>query len=222
MRYQTVLFDLDYTLGDASSGILTCFRHVLSEMNYPLVSDDVLRHTIGNTLEDSFTIVTGESAPERRELFCTLYMQKADTVMTHALHLYPQTLPLLEALQAAGCRMAVVSTRPVRRLEQMLQTAGIRSFFHVLIGVDSVTNPKPDPSALLLAMEHCGAARKGTLYLGDTVIDAEAAKNAGIDFVAVTTGMTPKEMFDDFPTRLVAEHLGQVKEWMCDEACLRK
>lgn len=214
MGYHTVLFDLDYTLGDAADGILTCFRHALSSMNCPPVSDNALRRTIGYTLEDSFTMVTGETAPEQRALFRNLYMQKADTVMTHALHLYPQTRPLLEALQEAGCQMAVVSTRPVRRLEQMLQATEIRPFFKTLIGVDRVTRPKPDPSSLLLAMEECDASKGTTLYLGDTVVDAEAARRAGIDFVAVTTGMTPREAFAGFKPQLIAEDLGQVMTWI--------
>ena len=217
MRYQTVLFDLDYTLGDASDGILICFRHALSRMKYPPVPDDTLRRTIGRTLEDSFTIVTGEAAPEQRALFRTMYMEKADTVMTHALNVYPHTRPLLEALQAAGCKMAVVSTRPVRRLEQMLRAAELRSFFQTLAGVDSVARPKPDPSSLFLAMESCGASKETTLYLGDTAVDAEAARRAGIDFVAVTTGTTPREAFADFQPQLIGKDLGQVMDWIFDE-----
>lgn len=217
MKYHTVLFDLDYTLGDAADGILSCFRHALSQMGCPPPSDDVLRRTIGYTLEDSFTMATGETAPEQRARFRTLYMEKADTVMQHGLRLYPQTRPLLEALQTAGCQMGVVSTRPVRRLEQMLQSVQLRTFFQILVGVDRVERPKPDPSALLLALEACGGKKETALYLGDTVIDAEAARQAGIDFVAVTTGMTPKEAFAAFQPQLIAADLGQVKRWIFDE-----
>ena len=134
--------------------------------------------------------------------------------MVHALHLFPETLPLLHHLQAEQCQMAVVSTRPVARLDAMLQAAGIRSFFQTLVGVDSVSQPKPSPDALLEAMARCGVGQRETLYIGDTIIDAEAAARAAVDFAAVTTGTTPKSAFAAFPACLIADHLGEVLNWM--------
>jgi phosphoglycolate phosphatase len=214
MPYHTVLFDLDYTLGDATGGILTCFRYALSYMGYPDYPDDTLRHTIGHTLEDSFSIVTGEWSGEKRELFRSLYARKADKVMARALQLFPDTLPLLRYLQAKNCQMAVVSTRPVDRLEAMLTATGTRQFFRTLVGVDSIARPKPHPEGLLEAIRRCGTRKEIALYIGDTVIDAEAAARAEVDFVAVATGTTPKEAFDAFPARKVANHLAEVLIWL--------
>ena len=59
MHYTTYLFDFDYTLADSSRGIVMCFRHVLERNGYTDVTDEAIRRTIGKTLEESFSILTG-------------------------------------------------------------------------------------------------------------------------------------------------------------------
>ncbi|MEG0646710.1 MAG: HAD hydrolase-like protein, partial [Bacteroides sp.] len=64
MKYTTYLFDFDYTLADSSKGIVTCFRIVLDRHHYTDISDEAIKRTIGKTLEDSFSILTGVSDSE--------------------------------------------------------------------------------------------------------------------------------------------------------------
>ena len=59
MRYTTYLFDFDYTLADSSRGIVICFRKVLTKHGYLNITDEQIKRTIGKTLEDSFSILTG-------------------------------------------------------------------------------------------------------------------------------------------------------------------
>lgn len=59
MNYTTYLFDFDYTLADSSRGIVTCFQNVLKRHGYTAVTDEEIKRTIGKTLEDSFSILTG-------------------------------------------------------------------------------------------------------------------------------------------------------------------
>ena len=59
MNYKTYLFDFDYTLADSSRGIVTCFRNVLNRHQYTNVTDEAIKRTIGKTLEESFSILTG-------------------------------------------------------------------------------------------------------------------------------------------------------------------
>jgi phosphoglycolate phosphatase len=62
--YTTYLFDFDYTLADSSKGIVECFHIVLDRNNWPDVSDDAIKRTIGMTLEDSFAQLTGVNDPD--------------------------------------------------------------------------------------------------------------------------------------------------------------
>ena len=64
MKYTTYLFDFDYTLADSSRGIVICFRNVLERHGHTGISDEAIKRTIGKTLEDSFSILSGITAPE--------------------------------------------------------------------------------------------------------------------------------------------------------------
>ena len=57
--YNVYLFDFDYTLADSSQGIVTCFRHVLNRHGYWNVDDFAIKRTIGKTLIESFSILSG-------------------------------------------------------------------------------------------------------------------------------------------------------------------
>ena len=59
MEYKTYLFDFDYTLADSSRGIVICFRNVLTRHGHTDITDESIKRTIGKTLEDSFSILTG-------------------------------------------------------------------------------------------------------------------------------------------------------------------
>lgn len=69
MNYKTYLFDFDYTLADSSRGIVTCFRNVLNRHQYTNVTDEAIKRTIGKTLEESFSILTGVTGGNSSPLF---------------------------------------------------------------------------------------------------------------------------------------------------------
>ena len=68
-----------------------------------------------------------------------------------------------------------------------------------MIGIEEVQAPKPAPYGILNACSHFGVDKSEVLYCGDSTIDAEAAKNAGVDFAAVTTGNTTRAEFEAYP-----------------------
>ena len=78
MNYKTYLFDFDYTLADSSRGIVKCFRIVLTRHQYLTVTDEAIKRTIGKTLEESFSILTGITDPEQLESFRQEYRLEAD------------------------------------------------------------------------------------------------------------------------------------------------
>ena len=78
MNYTTYLFDFDYTLADSSRGIVTCFRNVLTRHGYTEVTDDDIKRTIGKTLEDSFSILTGVTDAGQLAGFKAEYRKEAE------------------------------------------------------------------------------------------------------------------------------------------------
>lgn len=216
MSYSGVFFDFDYTLGDATEAIVAGFLYGLHTMGYPLPTREEIRHTVGFVLKDGFTNITGETDEAKREEFSRLYRLICTPAQIATAVLCPGARELLEALHAKGVKLAVVSSKPGPILEKIFERQGVSHLFDFIIGADAVKKPKPDPAGILAALEVTGLEKGNILYCGDTVIDAEAAKNAGVDFCPVLNGTTPAEAFDVWPKVHLAPTLDDLRQWLVE------
>lgn len=210
MRYSTFIFDFDYTLGDATKGVVESANFALGKMGFPAAPRDEIRRTVGMALPDTFTFLTGNTDPGLKALFADLFIEKAEEVMTRGTELFSDTVAVLSLLKANGAGLGIVSTKYRRRLLQVVDKFDIGRLFDVIVGGDDVNNPKPDPEALIKAISSLGAAKKDVLYIGDSAIDIKTARRAGVDFVAVTTGATGKEAFLPFPHIAIIDSLSDL------------
>ena len=80
MNYTTYLFDFDYTLADSSRGIVTCFRNVLNRHGYTRPTDNDIKRTIGKTLEESFSILSGVTDTRQLAEFKKEYIKESNYV----------------------------------------------------------------------------------------------------------------------------------------------
>ena len=110
--------------------------------------------------------------------------------------------------------MGIVSTKRSDTLEIILQRYDVLKDLEFVIGSDRVKKHKPDPEGLNVAMGLLGVSREELLFCGDTVIDAGAAKNAGVDFAAVLNGTTTAEKFADWPCVHISPDLWDLKNWL--------
>ncbi len=197
--YTTYLFDFDYTLADSSRGIVTCFRHVLSRHGFTAVTDDAIKRTIGKTLEDSFALLTGIDDPAQLAGFKSEYVKEADVHMTANTVLYLETKSVLTALRNRGAQIGIISTKFRYRIKELMDKHFPADFLHLVVGGEDVKAAKPSPEGLLLALDKLHAARAGTLYIGDSTVDAETALAAGVDFAGVTHGVTTADELARYP-----------------------
>lgn len=185
---RAVLFDFDFTLADSSRGVVDAAAWAMARMGQPPPDADRVRALIGRTLPDIFDTLVPSQAPGAGLEFKRLFIERADQTMDSMTHIYPEALATVRFLRDRGQRTAIVSTKLRRRLEQTLTRRGLEGLFDVLIGVEDVHEPKPDPAGLLLALEHLRVAPDEAAYVGDHGVDAEAARRAGLRFVGVETG----------------------------------
>ncbi len=216
MGFQGVFFDFDYTLGDATEAIVAGFLYAFEKMELPEPQREAVRHTIGMTLEDGYTALTGDNRPERRALFRQLYTEKAAPLQVETTRLFPGAAELLSALKEAGIPAGVVSTKRTDTLEAVLEARGVGQYLVSLTGGDKVDRPKPDPQGLLAALDKLGLGPEGVLYCGDTLIDAQTAHRAGTHFCAVLNGTTTRRDFEGsgLPVDHIAENLADLKAWL--------
>ncbi len=190
VRPRAILFDFDYTLADSSEAIVDCFNTSLTAMGLAAAEPDVIRATIGLSLEESLAAVAGERYRSRSAEFRQHWRLRSDLIMVKLTNLLPGVEETVRGLAADGFSLGVVSTKYRCRIEETFERSQLRESFSLVIGGDDVARHKPDPEGLLLALERLGVPAGEALYVGDSAADAEAAGRAGVGFVGVLSGVT--------------------------------
>ena len=176
--YKAYIFDFDYTLANSEKGIVMCFERLFADEGYGPFPKDVIRRTIGMTMYDAMAQLTGETDSSKIKSLINLYkIRYSDVLMTANTRLYDDTIPVLTHLKKNGALCCIVSTKTRSRISETLQRDGIES-------------PKPSGEGIHLILHHFDLAHSDVLYIGDSLIDMDTARAAGVNFAAVTTGMT--------------------------------
>lgn len=197
--YQAYLFDFDYTMADSSKGIVMCYRNVLERHGFHQVDDLSIKRTIGKTLVDSFSIMTGITDADTLETFRKEYVKEADQHMTANTVLFPETEEVLRALKANGAHIGIISTKYRYRIMELMGKIFPEGFIDIIVGGEDVKEAKPSPEGLLQAAFRLNCPKEQILYLGDSTVDAETAQNAGVDFAGILHGMTTHEELAAYP-----------------------
>lgn len=211
-RFQTVVFDFDYTLADSSLGVIECTDFALTELGLPAVSAEAAKQTIGLSLVKEFQALVGPQHIAQADEFARLFIERADEAMADLTVLFESVPATIAALKVRGFPLGIVSTKFRYRIEAILEREGLRGAFDVIIGGEDVAEHKPDPTGLLMAIERLGGTLESTLYVGDSVTDAETARRAHVPFVAVLSGVTPREAFLDYPVDGILGSLSELAD----------
>ena len=177
-----ILFDFDGTLVDTNGLILKSMRATFSKLlNDPDVSDDVLLDCIGPPL----VATARRFLPEDEQLFVDTYREFCFEYHDELVEIYPGVVELLVRLRESGFKLVVVTSKKRDMLLKGLNATGIADFFDELVCEEDVDNHKPEPDAVLVAMERAGLAPDECLMVGDNYHDILSARAAGVRSVAV-------------------------------------
>ena len=209
--YKAYVFDFDYTLVNSEQGIVMCFEMLLRDEGYPPVPRAKICSTIGKTMFDAMSILTGETDKGRLAHLIRLYkVNYSDYHMTPNTHLYPQTKPALTYLKEHGALCFIVSTKTRHRINQTLEREHMEPLIDLVVGVEDVPEAKPAPCGIQAVQKQFHLQPADILYIGDSLIDADTAVNSGVDFAAVTTGATPAAAFSDRPHIQIMSDLSEL------------
>lgn len=196
-RYRGLLFDFDYTLADSSAGVEVCINHALMVMGFPPVEKSRTDSTIGLSLAETLRELTGITDDTLADRFAKFFLEKADDVMVDMTVMLPGVSKTISRLAERGCPMGIVSTKRRRPIKSILHRDNMDRYFAVIVGGDDIHVPKPDPEGVRKALTSMRLLPESVLYIGDSVTDAMTARNAGLDFAAVLTGVTGRDAFAD-------------------------
>lgn len=193
MAYQTVLFDMDGTVLDTLCDLWASTNAVLRELGYPERTMEEIRGFVGNGARNQLRRALPEGSSDERidEALARYRAYYAAHCRDHT-RPYDGVLPMLEALRAAGKRLAVVSNKP-DEMVRVLSAEHFGTLMGVAIGETPERRRKPAPDTVYAALDALGAEKDGAVYVGDSEVDVETAKNAGLPLIAVSWGFRTRE-----------------------------
>jgi phosphoglycolate phosphatase len=178
---KAVLFDLDGTLADTAPDLGHALNLLRERHGLPPLPDDLIRpqasHGARGLLGLGFGVTPEDAGfAALREEFLELYRAH---ICTHT-RLFPGTSELLTELESKGIAWGVVTNKPARFTEPLLEALGLSRRAACIISGDTCSQPKPHPEPMLCACREVGAEPEACLYVGDAERDVEAAEAAGI------------------------------------------
>ncbi len=208
--YRAVVFDFDYTLGDSTNGIVLSINYALSKLGYGERETEAIRKTVGLSLKDTFTVLSGKEDENEAQAFSKCFKEKADVVMVDNTRIYPGILESLQSLKVRGYKIGIVTTKYHYRIEQILEKYNAAKLIDLIVGAEDVRIEKPNPEGLLWAVDKLSLDKKQVLYVGDSIVDAKTARNAVVDFAGVLTGTTKKEDFLEYNNIFIVNDVNDV------------
>lgn len=197
--YTTFLLDLDGVLIDSATLIDESFKAVLGSHN---IQDKPERAALlmGKSLLKHYRFLVGDDNPEK---LCEehLIFQNANLHLAPA---YPDVLDTLAKLKEKNCKLAVITNRS-GNAKELLKTAGVLPFLDLVITYEDVQVPKPDPEGILKAMKALEADPSKTVMVGDTYVDVEAGKAAGITTIGIDRDVCSEELMLARPNFVVRQ-----------------
>jgi phosphoglycolate phosphatase len=177
-----LVFDWDNTLVDAWPGIATALNAALTRFGHPAWSMAEVRGRVRKSLRDTFPSLFGRGWEEARDVF---YEALEATHLQHVTPL-PGAAETLAAAASLGLPLAVVSNKTGRYLRREAEALGWAPRFAALVGAGDAEADKPDPAPMRLALAALAlTASRRIWYVGDTALDMQAARNAGLTGVLV-------------------------------------
>jgi pyrophosphatase PpaX len=182
----TVLFDLDGTLIDSIRLIIDSYHHTLEVHGIPPRTDQEWLDGIGTPLRVQFAEWAHDE--ERMEALIATYRDYNIFHHDSRVTAYPGVVEMVRAVRAAGCRTGLVTSKNRVGAYRGLRRIGLEEAMDVVIGADDVVNPKPHREPVDRALTLLGADPAGAVYVGDSVHDMHAGRNAGVRTAAVLWG----------------------------------
>ena len=187
-RFDTVLFDLDGTLLDTLEDILGAANYTLREMGYPERTLEEMRRFVGNGAEMQVRRAFGPGADEALiQKALVLYKAYYAAHCQEKTRPYDGVLELLAELKRRGYRLAVVSNKPDEAVRP-LAAQYFGGLMDAAMGETAARRRKPAPDMVNDALAALGADRTRAVYVGDSEVDIETARNAWLPCISVCWG----------------------------------
>jgi phosphoglycolate phosphatase len=218
---RVLVFDLDGTLIDSERDLANSVNATLAFMGRAALSDEQVASYVGRGAPRLIEQALGPDATagqcrEGLEHFLAYYRAH---MLDHTVT-YPGVREALAALE--GMPMAVLTNKPVRFSERIVEGLGLARYFRFIYGGNSFGTKKPDPEGMLALLRDFQADARQTMIVGDSEVDVQTARNAGTWACGVTYGLGSSRLAG-CPPDLLVDRLTELIDYLdLERASLRQ
>lgn len=201
--YNNIMFDLDGTVTDSGRAIMSSVEYALSHFGITDQPKEKLATFVGPSLFDSFQreySLQGEDCDKAVALYRSIYEKER----MYEVDIYEGIPQLLAALKKADRKVLLITSKPLKFAEKILEKIGLAQYFDHMVGPDLSDHSSDKKRLIDKAVETYGLNRNECIMIGDTKYDIIGASDAGVDSIAVTYGYgTAADLQAAHPTHMV-------------------
>lgn len=189
ISFDIIGFDLDGTLLDTSGDLAAAVNFAIGQLGRPAFPVAQIKPFVGKGAKVMLERALAASGEATQEIVAASLPVLLDYYEQNlAIHTipYPGLMAAMDALDAAGVRLAICTNKAERFAIPLMQQIGLADRFVAIVGGDTVGVGKPDPAPIHAMIARAGGGR--CLFVGDTINDIAGAKNAGVPNIAVSFG----------------------------------
>lgn len=210
--FDIVGFDLDGTLLDTSGDLAAAVNHTLQIIGRPAFTVDEVKLLVGNgarTMLQRGLERTGGCSDEMMKRYLPVLLKFYEENLAHHSEAYPGLIEAMDELHARGVTLAICTNKYERFAKALIEQMGLADRFDTIIGGDTMGpgRSKPHAAPIEEMIRRCGGGR--AIFLGDSINDTMAAKNAGIPSIAVSFGFLMQPV-EDLGADLVIHHYDEL------------
>lgn len=199
-----IIFDLDGTLIDSSRDLAVSTNAMRAHFNLPPLDQHTINSYVGNGAPVLVRKAMGNGADEETVASAlTYFLQYYRAHSLEHTRLYAGIHEVVDQLSARGHRLAVLTNKPTKISSDILAALGVSQHFFCIYGGDSLPNKKPQPDGILRIVKEADASLPQTLMVGDSKVDIETARNAGVQSCGVSWGFQPETFREAQPDFLI-------------------
>ena len=204
--YETIIFDLDGTLLDTLDDLTDATNAALERFGLKSRTRDEVRAFVGNGIAKLIERAVGQEGMDKHAEVLAEFKRYYAAHCADKTAPYEGILSLLQALQAQGIKTAVVSNKADFAVKSLAKTY-FDGLLLAAVGENEAEGiqKKPAPDSLLAVMEQLSANAETTVYVGDSEVDIQTAKNAGVACICVTWGFRDKSYLIEEGGRLFVD-----------------
>ena len=203
---RVVVFDFDGTLADTWRDLATALNRTLADTGLPPVEGPQVQAWIGDGALKLLAnaLPPSEREPSRLEPHYERFRAHYDRCCLDTTELYPGIPACLESLAQES--LAILSNKPARFLDRIIDGLGIKGVFGAVLGGDTLPVRKPDPAVLAGVIERLGVRPDEVWMIGDSAIDVATGRAAGARTIGCGWGLRGREELRAAGVEFLVEH----------------